>query len=216
MSKLVVLISGRGSNCQAIVAASRSGYLNAEVAAIISNRADAGGLKIGAEHDIPTHVITPKQSTREQFDRALIKCIELYSPDWIVLAGFMRILGADFVQRFEGRILNIHPSLLPRYPGLDTHARALNAKDSVHGASVHFVTEELDGGPVIGQVRVPVLEGDSVETLSERVLAQEHSLYVETLRICINAKLSVENNRCYANDKEVILPLLTLHSEGSD
>lgn len=211
MTQLVVLISGRGSNLKALIDAIDANELNANIAAVISNRSDAKGLELAQQRDIPTQVITAESNNREQFDEHLAQSIQRYSPDWIILAGFMRILGSQFVDRFAGRILNIHPSLLPKYPGLNTHERALAAGDKVHGASVHIVTAELDGGPVIGQVTVPVLEDDNVESLSQRVLQAEHKLYVAILGYCINENLSIENNRCYTNASEVTLPILNIN-----
>lgn len=181
-ARLVVLISGRGSNMQAVVDACRQGTLNAEVVAVISNRPDAAGLAHARAAGIATRTVDHRAyASRDAFDAALADAIDEHAPDFIVLAGFMRILGTTLVERFHDRMINIHPSLLPRYPGLDTHARALAAGDTEHGASVHFVTPELDAGPIIEQVRVPVHAGDTPESLAERVLGEEHALLIRAL-----------------------------------
>ena len=175
---LVVLISGNGSNLQAIIDAIRDGHLQARVNAVISNDADAFGLLRAKEAGIPAITIPhTAHADRADYDRMLGMEVDRYRPDLIILAGFMRILGPGFVRRFPGRILNIHPSLLPRYKGTDTHRRVLESGDNEHGASVHVVTEALDEGPIIQQARVPVLAGDDAESLAQRVLAQEHRLY---------------------------------------
>ncbi len=178
MLTLVVLISGRGSNLQAIMDAIGRGDLCARIAAVISNRADAPGLDRARRGGIPTCVIPHGDfPDRDGFDHALAESIQGYDPDLIILAGFMRILGAGFVRRFAGRILNIHPALLPKFRGTDTHRRALEAGETEHGATVHVVTEALDDGPIVMQARVPVLREDDVESLASRVLSVEHGLY---------------------------------------
>lgn len=180
--RLVVLISGSGSNLQAFIDRIAEGTLPAVIAAVISNKSDAFGLERARRAGITTEVIDHRVfPDRESFDRALAARIDTYAPDAVILAGFMRILTAGFVNHFAGRLLNIHPSLLPKFTGVDTHARALAAGESEHGASVHFVTEELDGGPVVAQARVPVLPGDTVESLRERVHEAEHRLYPEVV-----------------------------------
>ncbi len=187
-AKLAVLISGRGSNMLAIADACARGELQAEIALVLSNRPDAQGLQSARDRGIATAVVDHTAFTsREDFDAAMQTRLMKVHPDWIVLAGFMRILSDDFVKQWEGRMVNIHPSLLPRYPGLDTHARAIEAGDTEAGASVHLVTPELDAGPVLAQVRVPILPDDTAETLSRRVITQEHSLYVTALKHCVNA-----------------------------
>lgn len=180
---IVILISGRGSNMKSIVEAINSGNLNAQVAAIISNRPDATGLNYAKQQSIPTLVIDhTKFATRELFDQAMTKEIDKLSPVLVVLAGFMRILTTEFVEHFSGRLINIHPALLPKFKGLNTHQRAIDAGEQEHGASVHFVTPELDGGPVVLQTRVPVLKTDTADLLAARVLEQEHILYPKAIK----------------------------------
>jgi phosphoribosylglycinamide formyltransferase-1 len=187
---VVVLISGRGSNMQAILEA------GIPVAAVISNRADAAGLAIAAGHGVPTAVVDHRRfATREAFDAALAREIEGHAPRLVALAGFMRILTPGFVARFAGRIVNIHPSLLPEFPGLDTHARALAAGARRHGCTVHFVTAELDHGPIIAQASVPVLPGDTEQSLAARVLAQEHLLYPRAIRWFLDGDVVLESGR---------------------
>jgi len=175
----------------AIANACASGDVSAEIALVISNRADAQGIEAARELGLETSVIPHTDfDTRSAFEAALIQRIETVKPDWIVLAGFMRILGANVVERWQGRILNIHPSLLPKYPGLNTHARAIEAGDSESGASVHIVTPELDAGPVLAQVRVPIEPDDTPETLAQRVVSHEHKLYVTALKQCVTVTYS--------------------------
>lgn len=177
-ARLVILISGRGSNMRSILEAAKSGSLDINISAVISNRPDAAGLAFAAEEGIDTAVIDHKEfDSREQFDKALATEIDKYQPDYVILAGFMRILTEGFVSHFAGRLINIHPSLLPKFKGLHTHQRAIDAGETEHGASVHFVTAELDDGPVILQAKVPVLADDDADTLAARVLEQEHLLY---------------------------------------
>jgi phosphoribosylglycinamide formyltransferase-1 len=186
MKNIVILISGSGSNMAAILKAAESGRwaarLGARVAAVISNRPDAQGLLIARQHGVSTAVVSHKEfSSRPEFDAALASEVDAYSPALIVLAGFMRILTPDFVARYEGRLLNIHPSLLPAFPGLDTHRRALEAGCRVAGVTVHEVTVELDHGPILAQAAVPVMPDDTPETLAARVLAQEHRVYPKAI-----------------------------------
>jgi phosphoribosylglycinamide formyltransferase-1 len=179
-----ILISGRGTNMAALIAASKNPEFPATVSRVISNRPDAGGLALAQQEGIESIVIDHKAyRTRESHEEALHQAIAARLPDLICLAGYMRILSARFVKLHEGRILNIHPSLLPAFTGVDTHARALAAGVKVHGATVHFVTERLDDGPIVAQVAVPVMSGDSVETLSRRVLAAENRLYPHALSL---------------------------------
>jgi phosphoribosylglycinamide formyltransferase-1 len=210
--RIVVLISGGGTNLQAIINACKEGYINGEVVAVISNKADVYGL-IRAEQAGISHVVLSHKDhdSRESYDQALVSKINSFSPDLVVLAGFMRILTADFVQTYSGKLLNIHPSLLPKYQGLNTHQRAIEAKDSEHGVSVHFVTEELDGGPVILQAKVPVFKDDSADDLASRVHQQEHRIYPLVVKWFCENRLSMKNEQAvldgnilpasgYAND----------------
>jgi phosphoribosylglycinamide formyltransferase-1 len=179
---IVVLVSGTGSNLRAIAAQAEAGALPLEIRAVISDRPDAPGLAWAAGHGIRTVALLPRDyPDRAAFDRALADTVAGFAPGLVVLAGFMRILGDEFVDRYAGRLLNIHPSLLPKYRGLHTHRRALEAGDRVHGASVHFVTRELDGGPVVIQSRVPVRDGDDEGSLAARVLEVEHRIYPECI-----------------------------------
>ena len=176
--RFAVLISGNGSNLQALIDACQAGRIQGELVGVVSNRADAFGLERAKAAGIATQVLSSQAfADRESYDAALIQALESWKPDLLVMAGFMRILTPGFVQHFAGRMLNIHPSLLPKYQGVKTHARAIAAGDTVHGASVHFVTEELDGGPVVLQARVPIFPDDDEVTLAERVLSQEHQIY---------------------------------------
>ncbi|MFP3569328.1 phosphoribosylglycinamide formyltransferase [Paraburkholderia sp. SIMBA_030] len=196
MKKLVILISGRGSNMEAIVrACSREGW-PAQVAAVIANRPDAAGLAFAASHDIATAVVDHRQfPDRERFDAALAREIDSFAPDLVVLAGFMRVLTAGFVDHYTGRMLNVHPSLLPSFPGLKTHQQALDAGVRLHGASVHFVTSQLDHGPIVVQSAVPVLTGDTPAMLAERVLATEHIIYPRAVRWFVEGRLALDGLR---------------------
>jgi phosphoribosylglycinamide formyltransferase-1 len=180
---VVVLLSGTGSNLQALIDSTRIGDSPVRIAAVISNRGDAYGLQRARDAGIETRSLDHKAfEGREAFDSALIELIDAFNPKLVVLAGFMLILSADFVRHYEGRLLNIHPSLLPKYKGMHTHQRALDAGDSEHGCSVHFVTEELDGGPLVVQAVVPVESADSAQTLAQRVHTQEHRIYPLAVR----------------------------------
>ncbi|MDD3326366.1 MAG: phosphoribosylglycinamide formyltransferase [Zoogloea sp.] len=193
MKKIVILISGRGSNMEAIVRAQIPG---AEVAAVIANRPDAAGLAFAVDHGIVTQVVDHKAyPSREAFDAALADAIDAYRPDLVVLAGFMRVLTDAFVARYAGRLLNIHPSLLPSFPGLHTHRKAIEAGVRVHGATVHFVTPTLDCGPVVIQAAVPVLPGDDEATLARRVLEQEHRIYPQAVRWFVDGRLTLTDGR---------------------
>lgn len=194
MKNIVILISGRGSNMEAIVRAQQAEAWPARIAAVISNKPDAKGLAFAASHGIPTAVVPNKEfPTREAFDAALQETIDRFAPDLVVLAGFMRILTAPFVEHYAGRMLNIHPSLLPLFPGLHTHRQALDAGVAEHGATVHFVTAELDHGPAVIQARIPVLPGDTEDSLAERLLAEEHVIYPKAVRLFIEDRLSIED-----------------------
>lgn len=193
MKRIVVLISGRGSNMEAIVQACATEGWNARIAAVVSNRPDAAGLVFARARGIATAVVDHTAfDSRETFDAALADEIDRHTPDVLALAGFMRILTPGFVRRFEGRMVNVHPSLLPSFTGLKTHARAIAAGCKVAGATVHFVTPELDHGPIIAQAVVPVLPGDSEATLSARVLAREHVIYPRAVRWLVEDTLAVE------------------------
>jgi len=198
MTRIVVLISGRGSNMRAIIEACQNGRLDAEVVAVISNNPDAAGLTFAREQNIKTAVLDHKSfSVRNDFDEQLQALISSFRPDLVAMAGFMRILSKALVNHFLGRMINIHPSLLPLYTGLNTHARVLAAGDTRHGASVHFVTAELDAGPVIAQSEVPVLQNDTEQSLAARVLDTEHELYIQALQHCVSGNARLVNAECY-------------------
>jgi phosphoribosylglycinamide formyltransferase-1 len=193
MKNIVVLISGRGSNMEAIVQACATEGWNARVAGVVSNRPGAVGLDFARARGIATAVVDHTAfDSRETFDAALASAIEAFAPDVLALAGFMRILTPAFVRRFEGRMLNVHPSLLPAFTGLHTHRRAIEAGCKLAGATVHFVTPELDHGPIVAQAVVPVLPGDSEATLSARVLAREHLIYPRAVRWLLEGLLAVD------------------------
>lgn len=192
MKTYVILISGRGSNMEAIINANVPG----RCVAVISNRPAAAGLAWAAARGVPTAVVDHKASaSRDAFDTALAAEIDRHAPDLVVLAGFMRVLGDAFVRRYEGRLMNIHPSLLPSFPGLHTHAAALAAGVRIHGATVHFVTPALDSGPIVIQAAVPVLPGDSPDTLAARVLAQEHVIYPRAVGWFLQGRLRLDQDR---------------------
>lgn len=203
MKRIVILISGTGSNMQAIIRAAAAEKWPAEIAAVISNRPEAPGLRIAADFNIPAIAIPHRDyPTRDAFDSVLKEKIDGFKPDLVVLAGFLRILTIDFVEHYAGKMINIHPSLLPSFPGLATHRQALSAGVKVHGATVHFVTPELDHGPIILQSAVPVLEQDTEQTLAKRVLEQEHIIYPRAIRLLIEGKLRVEQGRVYSLKKD--------------
>lgn len=203
MKRIVILISGRGSNMEAIVHACREQAWPARVVAVVANSPQAAGLAFAAGQGITTAVVDHKVcGTRDAFDDALAAEIDRHAPDLVVLAGFMRILGAAFVRHYEGRLLNIHPSLLPAFPGLHTHRRALAAGCQVSGATVHFVTAELDHGPIVMQSVVPVQPGDTEDSLAARVLETEHRIYPRAVQWFVNGRLRVENGRVRQLDGE--------------
>ena len=207
--RLAVLISGRGSNLNALIGACSEGRINAQVVRVISNRPQARGLDLARGSRIPCAVVDHREyPDRESFDRALAEVIEAAAPDLIVLAGFMRVLTDAFVARFAGRMVNIHPSLLPDFRGLDTHARALAAEAECHGASVHFVTAELDGGPVLMQARVPVHPGDDPETLAARVQAAEHRLYPAAVALICSGRVQANGDKVCCDGRPLERPLL--------
>jgi phosphoribosylglycinamide formyltransferase 1 len=210
MTRMVVLISGTGRNLQAILEALRAGRIHGEVSAVISNNPDAAGLAHARTAGVSTAVVNHRDyPDRDTFDMALSAEIDRHAPDFVILAGFMRILGSDFVQRYRGKLLNIHPSLLPKYPGLQTHARALAEGEAWHGASVHFVTEAVDGGPVILQGRVPVQGNDTVDTLAERVMREvEQVIYPEALAWASAGRLQMRGNEVVLDGRVLTEPLL--------
>ena len=207
--RVVVLVSGRGSNLKAIAAQADAGALPVRIEAVVSDRADAGALDWARDRGIPAVVLSPRDFTdREAYGRALGDLVEGYAPQLVILAGFMRILSDEFVLRFAGRMLNIHPSLLPRYPGLHTHRRALEAGDPEHGASVHFVTPELDGGPVVLQARVPVLPGDDEDTLAARVLRKEHVIYPRCVGWFAAGRLALRDGAVWLDGRPLDAPVM--------
>lgn len=198
MKSIVVLISGSGSNLQALLDSCAAGFIPGKITGVISNKANAYGLKRAEAAGVATAVLSHKGfDSREEYDQALIAAIEQFKPDLIVLAGFMRILTAEFVQHFSGKLLNIHPSLLPKYQGLATHQRAIDAGDTEHGCSVHFVTEQLDGGPVILQAKVPIFPGDDASVVAERVHEQEHQIYPLVVRWFCQGRLQQKVNEAW-------------------
>jgi len=205
---IVVLISGSGSNLQALIDAVEKEEIIGSIKAVISNKANVLGIDRAKKAGIDTHIIDHKKyDSRDVFDGELIRQIEQYQPDLIVLAGFMRILTESFVRRYEGKMLNIHPSLLPKYPGLNTHQRALDAGDKEHGVTVHFVTAELDSGPNIIQATVPTLAQDTAETLAKRIQQQEHIIYPIAVKWFVEGRLTM-------NDSQALLDQETLPKTG--
>lgn len=208
-ASLVVLISGSGSNLQAIIDAIKAGQLDAEISAVISNKADAKGLERAAVENITTHVVDHKHyPNREKFDKALIDLIDPLAPDLVVLAGFMRILTEGFIKQYHHRLINIHPSLLPRYKGLHTHRQAIDNADKIHGASVHYVSDELDSGPVILQTEVPVKADDTEQTLAARVLVEEHKIYPKAIELHISGRVTFDGELLQFDGKPLAAPLL--------
>lgn len=200
--RLVILISGSGSNLQAFIDQCANGKLKAHIAAVISNKAEAYGLVRAEKAGINTHVIKHGDyANRESFDAALADLVDSYQADAVILAGFMRILTPVFVDRFHGRLLNIHPSLLPKYPGLNTHQRAIDAKDSHSGASIHFVTAELDGGPVILQAEQSIEAHDTADTLAAKVLQKEHIIYPMATQWLLTRRLKLHEDGAYLDEK---------------
>lgn len=199
---IVVLVSGNGSNLQAIIDDISQQRINAKISAVIANQETAYGLIRAKNAGIPALFIDHKSfASREEYDAKLAKCIDEFSPNLIVLAGFMRILTPSFVQHFEGRMLNIHPSLLPKYKGLHTHQRAIDAKDKEHGASVHFVTPELDGGPVVLQSKVPVFDQQDTQELAERVQQQERQMYPLVVKWFCEDRLKMNDNKAILDNQ---------------
>lgn len=204
MKNIVVLVSGNGSNLQAFIDACGNKIPNARIAAVISNKSDAYGLQRAIDADINVHSLNAKAyDNRELYDDALATLIDLHKPDVIILAGFMRILSEAFVTRYQGKMLNIHPSLLPKYTGLHTHQRAIDAGDKEHGTSVHFVTPELDGGPVILQAKVPIFEHDNAEDVASRVQAQEHVIYPMVANWLVEERLTMVDGKAILDGTEL-------------
>ncbi|HEX9207497.1 MAG TPA: phosphoribosylglycinamide formyltransferase [Steroidobacteraceae bacterium] len=207
--RIVVLVSGRGSNLQAIAAHIDSARLPAQVVAVVSDRAEAGALAWARDRGIPTAVLAPQDyAGRDAYGNALADLVGAFDPQLVVLAGFMRILSDGFVARYAGRLLNVHPSLLPKYPGLHTHRRALEAGDREHGASVHFVTPELDGGPVVIQARVPVLPGDDEAVLAARVLHEEHVIYPQCVGWFVAGRLALRDGIPWLDGRRLDSPVV--------
>ncbi|MGO4354015.1 phosphoribosylglycinamide formyltransferase [Rhizobium sp. RAF36] len=194
--RAVVFISGSGSNMMALVAAAKAADFPAEIVGVVSDKADAGGLAKAAAEGIPTFAFARKDyASKDAHEAAIFEALDTLSPDILCLAGYMRLLSATFIQRYEGRMINIHPSLLPLFPGLHTHQRAIDAGMRIAGCTVHFVTEGMDEGPVIGQAAVPVLSGDTADALAGRVLTVEHQLYPQALRIFAEGKVRMEGGK---------------------
>lgn len=205
---LVILISGGGSNLQAIIDAINNNQLNAEIKAVISNQVSAGGLDRAARENITSHVVEYKSyPSRETFDQAMIQIIDATRADLVVLAGFMRILSKPFIEHYQHRLINIHPSLLPKYKGLNTHQQVLDNGDTIHGASVHYVSHELDSGPVVIQAEIPVLVADTAKTLAARVLDKEHQIYPMVIQMIAENRLSFDKNQLNLDGKPLTSPL---------
>ncbi len=203
-AKIVVLISGSGSNLQAVIDACNNGFINANIVAVISNRADAYGLNRARQADIENICIDHTAfSSRESFDQKLLSVIDTFEPDLVILAGFMRILSSEFVHHYQGRLLNIHPSLLPKYPGLNTHQRAIDAGDKEAGVTVHFVTAELDGGPTVVQASVPIHPHDTASDIAGRVLTKEHTIYPQAIALIIDKRVSLTNEKAMFDNEEL-------------
>jgi phosphoribosylglycinamide formyltransferase 1 len=206
--RIVVLISGNGSNLQALIDAQIAGDLNGEIVAVLSNKADAFGLQRAAKHNIDALTIDHKQfSDRQAFDLAMLETINQYQPDLLILAGFMRILSKDFVNCYAGKLLNIHPSLLPKYPGLKTHQKALEHGDDIHGSSVHFVTEELDGGPVIAQAKMPLDHQLNEQMIAKQVQQLEYKLYPQVAQWFLTDRLTLQRDGVYFDQKQLQQPI---------
>lgn len=204
MKSIVVLVSGNGSNLQAIIDACETSINNGKVTAVFSNKATAYALERAKKAGAAGVFLDPKSfDTRDAFDHELMKQIDEYNPDLIVLAGYMRILSGEFVRHYMGRMINIHPSLLPKYPGLNTYQRAIHAGDEEHGTSVHFVTEQLDGGPVILQAKVPIFDDDTIDTLTERVQTQEYKIYPLVVEWFVNDRLEMRGGKAFLDGKQL-------------
>ena len=203
-----VLISGSGTNLQAFIDAVAAGQLELDLSVVLSNRPDAAGLERARNANITVECIRHQDyAQRALYDAALVETLDKYQPDIIILAGFMRILTGTFVKHFSGRVLNIHPSLLPKFPGLDTHQRAIDAGEQWHGSTVHFVTEGLDSGPAIIQGRVPLMPGDSAMKLAARVLAVEHGIYPEAARLLVAGRIECRDGAAWLDGERLLEPL---------
>lgn len=207
--KVVVLISGNGSNLQAIIDATQRG-LPINICAVISNCSDAFGLVRAQKAGIPTHFISHQQMTRREFENKLRQQINYYQPQLIVLAGFMRKLTPEFVNDYDGRMINIHPSLLPKYPGLNTHQKVISAKDSEHGVTIHYVNAEIDGGPIICQGAIPVLKDDTENTLQQRIHDLEHKLYPQVIEWIAKGRVQLREHQVYFDNKPITKQGVTL------
>ena len=208
-ASLVVLISGSGSNLQAVIDAIDNKALDAEIKAVISNKASAFGIERARQANIDTHVIDHTQyPDRQSFDQAMIQIIDPLQPDLVILAGFMRILSDMFIDHYQHRLINIHPSLLPKYKGLNTHQLAIDNRDKIHGASVHYVSRELDSGPIVIQAEVPVLDTDTAESLAFRVLKEEHVIYPIAIKMHIEVRLTFDNDQLKLDNKALTRPIL--------
>ena len=204
MKKIVVLISGSGSNLQSLIGGCHNGTINAEIVAVVSNQSDAYGLVRAQKAGIPALCLSAKGfPSRDEYDAALLETIAQYQPDLVILAGFMRILSPNFVKQFTGKMLNIHPSLLPKYPGLHTHKKALENGDKEHGTSVHFVTEELDGGPVILQAKIPLFAEDTENDVIERIKTKEHHIYPTVVQWFVNGRLTMVDGKAVLDGKQI-------------
>lgn len=204
MPNIVVLISGNGSNLQAIIDSVQTGAINGRISAVISNKPNVFGLERAAQANIPAIAVDHTQfADRSEFEQALTQTIDQYQPDLVVLAGFMRILSSEFVQHYLGKMLNIHPSLLPKYPGLNTHRRVLENGDKEHGTSVHFVTAELDGGPIIAQRSIHVTADDTEESLQQKIQQQEHRLYPEVVSWFCNGRLQFKDGQAWLDQDPI-------------
>jgi len=208
-ASLVVLISGSGSNLQALIDAIENKDIDAEIKAVICNKATAFGLVRASKADIETYIVDHKQfPDRESFDRAIMDIIDPYKPDLVILAGFMRILSDVFIDHYRHHLINIHPSLLPKYKGLNTHQQAIDNNDSIHGASVHYVSHELDSGPIVIQAEIPVLPTDDAETLASRVLKEEHVIYPMVIRMHTEGRLSYDGDQLDLDGRPLKEPLI--------
>ncbi len=217
LCNIAVLISGNGSNLQSIINHTQSGHINANIVCVISNSADSYGLARAIQADIPTQVVDHTHyASREEFEKELVKTLKIYKSELVILAGFMRVLSDFFINEYQGSILNIHPSLIPEFPGLHTHQRALKTGETEHGCSVHFVTVNLDQGPVIIQAKVPVHDSDDPKTLAERVLEKEHIIYPLAIKWFCQKKLSCKNETVLFNDKSLDKPIMLTAAHESE